>query len=279
MATPMRRLLTGILSCRFQPILRTSDYRCLVALAADGGRCPWQLVGAVCLQRPAVISQVKTAIQEEVAELMQQMEVENSLYSDHEIRLMQDEERLRRKMADDYDSDEDEDGEQDIVMAQDMEDQWEQKMRRFKVSPRVTEADTKNDCTSLNRKLDTNLVLLIKEKLGNEENWLLPQVHWQQGETMRQTAERALSTVSGDNLQARFLGNAPCGFYKYKFPKALRSENRIGAKVFFFKAYLQNREPAIAMKEEDFVWASKSELKGYLKPTYLTEVNRFILAL
>lgn len=220
-------------------------------------------------------------MQQDVAHLMQQMEIEKSLYSDHEIRLMEDEERLRRKMSDDYDSDDDvaDDGGKDIVMTQDLEDKWEQKMRQFRLAPRVTEADADNDKTSLNRKLDTNLILLVKERLGSQDSWLLPQIYWEKGETMRQTAERALSTVSGGNLQVRFLGNAPCGFYKYKFPKAARTEDSIGAKVFFFKAYLQNGDVATTMKKENFVWVSKSELQDYLKPAYLSEVSKCILDL
>lgn len=60
------------------------------------------------------------------------------------------------------------------------------------------EADKKNDRTSLNRKLDRNLVLLVREKLGDQELWMLPQVQWQPGETLRGTAERILATLSGN---------------------------------------------------------------------------------
>ncbi|XP_078539300.1 large ribosomal subunit protein mL46 isoform X1 [Lissotriton helveticus] len=279
MAAPIRPLLAEIFFRRALPVVRTSFFRWLT-VSAGCHQTPWRLLGAVCLQRSAVVSQERTPMQQDVAHLMQQMEIEKSLYSDHEIRLMEDEERLRRKMSDDYDSDDDvDDRGKDIVMTQDLEDKWEQKMRQFSLAPRVTEADAKNDKTSLNRKLNTNLILLVKERLGSQDSWLLPQIHWEKGETMRQTAERALSTVSGGNLQVRFLGNAPCGFYKYKFPKAARTEDRIGAKVFFFKAYLQNGDLATTVQKENFVWVSKSELQDYLKPVYLSEVNKFILDL
>lgn len=60
------------------------------------------------------------------------------------------------------------------------------------------EADKKNDRTSLLRKLDRNLVLLVKEKLGDQEVWLLPQAEWQPGESLRGTAERTLAMLSGE---------------------------------------------------------------------------------
>lgn len=60
------------------------------------------------------------------------------------------------------------------------------------------EADKKNDRTSLHRKLDRNLVLLVREKLGDQDFWILPQVEWQPGETLRGTAERILTKLSGN---------------------------------------------------------------------------------
>ncbi|XP_069812776.1 large ribosomal subunit protein mL46 isoform X2 [Dendropsophus ebraccatus] len=273
MAAPVSRLLTGVLSCRAR-VWQASVAGCR-GLASAPGSSPWRLHGAVCLKRLAVVSQSRTPMQQEVAELLQQIELEKSLYSVHELQLMKDAERLRRKQSNTYDSD-DEDDDQDIVMAQDLEDTWEQKWKQMKLAPRVTEADEKNDRTSLNRKLENSLVLLVKHKIGNEDVWMFPQVEWQTGETMRQTAERALSNLS-DRIEAHFLGNAPCGFYKYKFPKTVRSEDMMGAKVFFFKALLKSKSLLTNKKKGDYVWVSKDELKDYLKPAYLSEVDKFFI--
>ncbi|XP_056427878.1 39S ribosomal protein L46, mitochondrial isoform X2 [Hyla sarda] len=203
------------------------------------------------------------------------IDLEKSMYSDHELQLMKDADRLKSKQSGMYDSDDEE--EQDIVMAQDLEDMWDQKWKQMKLAPRVTEADEKSDLTSLNRKLENSLVLLVKEKIGTEDVWIFPQIEWQPGETMRQTAERALSNLSENSVKAHFLGNAPCGFYKYKFPKTMRSEDTMGAKVFFFKALLNSKSWLTTKKKGDYVWVSKDELKNYLKPAYLSEVDKFVI--
>ncbi|XP_033023457.1 39S ribosomal protein L46, mitochondrial [Lacerta agilis] len=232
----------------------------------------WRLFGALCLQRPHRVSQEMSPEEKEMTELLQQVEMEKSLYSDHELRRFAEEERMQRKKYDD-------DAGQEIVLIQDVEDLWEQKFRKFNPAPRITEADKENDRTSLNRKLDQNLLLLVKQKLGDQDVWLLPQTEWQEGETLRATAERALASLSGSHTEAKFLGNAPCGFYKYKFPKAAQTEGGTGAKVFFFKALLQGSHLPLASEKVDYVWVSKGELADYLKPKYHSQVARFLVDL
>ncbi|XP_073474532.1 large ribosomal subunit protein mL46 [Aquarana catesbeiana] len=269
MAAPVRRLLLGALSCRTVAARRVSGGR-------PSAGSPWILHGAVCLKRAAVLSPRKTEMQQEVADLLQQIELEKSLYSDHEIQLIEDAINLQRKHSGQYDDDFDSDS-KDIVLAQDLEDSWEQKWKTFNPAPRITEADKKGDRSSLNRKLENSLVLLVKERLGNEDLWMFPQMAWQAGETMRQTAERALSTLSGNSTEANFLGNAPCGFYKYKFPKTMRTEDTVGAKVFFFKAMLKSQELQTSKQKGEYVWVSKEELRDYLKPAYLSAVEEFVI--
>ncbi|XP_006970102.1 large ribosomal subunit protein mL46 [Peromyscus maniculatus bairdii] len=278
MAAPMGRTLFGVARGwrRLDSLWAGSPpFRGLSLEAApSGSRSPWRLLGALCLQRPPLITKPLTPLQKEMAELLQKVETERSLYSDHELRALDEAKRLAKKKADLYDDDQDEQG---ITLAQDLEDMWEQAFLQFKPGARVTEADKKNDRTSLHRKLDRNLVLLVREKLGDQDFWMLPQVEWQPGETLRGTAERILATLSENNMEAKFLGNAPCGHYKFKLPKAVRTESDIGVKIFFFKALLLTGDFPQAGKKARHVWASKEELGDYLQPRYLAQVRRFLL--
>ncbi|XP_069722648.1 large ribosomal subunit protein mL46 [Phaenicophaeus curvirostris] len=239
---------------------------------------PWRLFGALCLLRPPRVTQPLEKEEEEMAALMGQIELEKSQYSDHEIRKLQEEEQLRRRKESAYD-DQDEAPGKTVIMAQDLEDKWEQKLLQFKAAPRITDADKNNNRMSLNRKLDSNLMLLVKQKIGNQQLWLLPQVEWQPGETLRGTAERAMAMFLGDDIQAKVLGNAPYGIYKYKYPRAIRTDDTVGAKIFFFKAFLQRSDLSQAELKEDHLWVTKDELGDYLKSEYLKKVNRFLLDL
>ncbi|XP_015449678.1 39S ribosomal protein L46, mitochondrial isoform X2 [Pteropus alecto] len=279
MAAPGMRTLIGVARAwrRFEGLRASSLGSRSLTLAAkpSNSMSPWSLLGAVCLQRPPLVSKPLTPLQKEMAALLQQIEIERSLYSDHELRALDEAQRLAKRKADLYDEEEDE---QNILLVQDLEDMWEQKFLQFKPGARIT-ADEKNDRTSLHRKLDRNLVLLVKEKLGDEDVWMLPQAEWQPGETLQGTAKRTLAALSENNMEAKFLGNAPCGHYKFKFPQAIRTESSIGAKVFFFKALLLTGDFAQAGKKGHHVWVSKEELGDYLKPKYLAQVKRFLLDL
>ncbi|XP_077419742.1 large ribosomal subunit protein mL46 [Vanacampus margaritifer] len=245
-------------------------------LVPETPRSPWTLMAAVCLQRPPVISAELSPVEQRYARLMQQMELEKSILSEHELRLLEDAERLRRKQADDYDDDEDERNDQDIVLTQDLEDEWERKFKTFSPAPRATD-EVDKDLSSWRRLLSDSLVLLYEQQVGSDKLWLLPQAQWQPGETLRQTAQRALASLAEPALKATFLGQAPCGVYKYKLPKAARSDTSVGAKIFFFKAILtrdslSNTEPNGAL-----MWLNKRELQSFLKPAYMMKVERFVI--
>ena len=80
---------------------------------------------------------------------------------------------------------------------------------------------------------------------------------------------------AGLDVQTVFLGNAPCGLYKYRMSRSVRgSEGVTGVKVFFFKAVLSGPLPPPTPSS---LWVRKSELKDYLKPSYLDKIRPFLL--
>ncbi|XP_024151645.1 39S ribosomal protein L46, mitochondrial [Oryzias melastigma] len=272
------RTATSNAACRHFSVASVCRATLQSKIAPETGSSPWTLMAAVCLQRLPVVSADCDPIEERFKQMMLEMELEKSLLSDHELRLLEDADRIRRKQRDDYDSDEEDSrGDQEIMLAQDLEDNWEQKLKSFQPAPRV-QPEVDKDLTSVKRCLADSLVLLAEQRVGDEKLWLLPQAQWQEGETLRQTAERALASLPVAGFKATFLGNAPCGVYKYKLPKAARTESSIGRKVFFFKAVLtDDGEPKAPAGP--FLWLKKSELQPYLKPVYRMKVERFILSL
>uniref|UniRef100_A0A8D2APW9 Mitochondrial ribosomal protein L46 n=1 Tax=Sciurus vulgaris TaxID=55149 RepID=A0A8D2APW9_SCIVU len=142
MAAPVSRTLSGLARGwrRFERIWTGNlDFRSLALEAAPSrSESPWRLLGALCLQRPPLISKSLTPLQEEMAALLQQIEIENSLYSDHELRALDEAQRLAKKKADLYDEEQDE---KDILLVQDLEDIWEQKFLQFKPGARITGYD------------------------------------------------------------------------------------------------------------------------------------------
>ncbi|KAG8001348.1 39S ribosomal protein L46 [Nibea albiflora] len=287
---------TAVSRSGLRPLSSTSVCRATLQSkdVTEKATSPWTLMAAVCLQRLPVISSDLNPIEQQFKDLMSQMELEKSILSDHELRLLEDQERMSRKQSNDYDSD-DEDirMDQDIVLTQDLEDSWEQNFKRVCVDfapqsqrdtvvvKRLTAlfsclADVDENLTSPERCLADSLLLLVEQQVGGRKMWLLPQTQWQEGETLRQTAERALSSLSGAGFKATFLGNAPCGVYKSKLPKAIRTESSVGTKVFFFKAVLSDSSRP-AVPTSPFLWVTKSELQRYLKPAYMEKVDRFVL--
>ena len=83
----------------------------------------------------------------------------------------------------------------------------------------------------------------------------------------------------GPSIEAQFLGNAPWGYYKYKYPKSLRRESgAIGGKVFFYKAVLRSGtvEPA-ADEVADHRWLTAAELRQQLLSSYYRALQRLLV--
>ena len=99
---------------------------------------------------------------------------------------------------------------------------------------------------------------------------------------MRQTAERAVKTKCGDHLKFGILGNSPLSFYKYKYPKHYQTKTeKVGAKVFIFKAYLNSEffDDVIVEGGDnvlDYKWATLEEMQSTLESDTFKAVNKML---
>lgn len=156
-----------------------------------------------------------------------------------------------------------------LQTAQDFEDMSQDELSKFTFATRESVEDKQR----VDRKLDDTLMFLCEHKLGEENTLLLPQGKWIEGETLRQTAERIAKEKCGSNMRLHFYGNAPIGFYKYKYPVNERKVS-VGAKVFFFRAIYKTGE--VADQKDKSLWITDSELKTAVKNNYYLAVKSFL---
>lgn len=233
----------------------------------------WDLVCGLCLERKPIITRSPNDLEIRFSKMLKQIELEKSQKSEHELRHEVDARRAREFEKGKLST-------EDIgtavgQSAAEFEDMSVKELQAFEVAPRITEADEKNDIKSTERKLDKHLLYIIEENLGKDKFWLLPHDLVNEEETLRQAAERILSEKCGSKVHAKFYGNAPCGFYKYKYPINMR-QKALGAKVFFMKAhYLKGSIEE--KKVNDYSWASRDELRNLFHAPYHKAVSSFLI--
>ncbi|CAN8001275.1 unnamed protein product, partial [Ixodes hexagonus] len=233
----------------------------------------WQLVSAVALERKPIITRDMNEFEKRYLEMLRTMEVEASLLSDHELQVKED--SKQKTSAEDG-------GGIKIQTANDIAEEWQKKANEFQPASRLTDADSRGDKRCTERLLSLPLLLVVNQRLGNSHRWILPQTVHSVGETLRQTAERALAEVCGSNLEAQFLGNAPAGCYKYRYPAEFQKDGIVGAKVFFYKAQLKGGALSTdALRKlnraNDFEWLAYTELESRMLPKYCRSVKSFLM--
>lgn len=234
----------------------------------------WDLYAGVLVERLPVVSKSLNPLEKQFQDMLWRVEYENSLKSDHELKhereIVQAELIKKGKVQVDL-----EDGGAKQT-AQDLKDAYVEELKKFQLGSRTTPDDQANKTTSTDRCLEDTLYLLVQQKLGQQQHLLLPQGKRQEGESMRQTAERVLREQCGQELQVLFYGNAPVGFHKYKYPANQRTES-IGAKVFFYRASLRSGQVS-EKQQAKFEWLPKEALNGKLtNAAYAESVTKFLL--
>ncbi|SPR01623.1 unnamed protein product (mitochondrion) [Plasmodiophora brassicae] len=137
--------------------------------------------------------------------------------------------------------------------------------QNFEPAPRVTQDDINDVRTSLDRKLDCELVLIVKDtKTGK---WQFPSAVWTgDPETIRQTADRAISTTIGEELDFQFTGQAPIAHVSY-------TEGGEETRVFFLRAFYVSGQ----VQSQEFLWVTKNEIGEYVDERLNPTIQKLLL--
>ncbi|KFD54355.1 hypothetical protein M514_04698 [Trichuris suis] len=263
-----------------RPVTSQALYRriCNLALSAsksestDPSASRWKIVASVCLERFPIICPELDATQRRYKELVNAVELENSLLSEHEVRLMEDQKRLEQRKANLS-----EDTEDTVLTAQDFEDSSSQEFEAFKKRYMVG-TENVTDKMSLKRCLSRKLVLVVHNPI--KKRWLFPEAYLNDGETLHETSRRAISTLLDVDQFLLPYGYAPIGFHKFKYPKPVAKQNNaIGEKIFFYKCQLQQKNFDKCIKETklDYKWLTHDELVQCIPPNYCSSVRKFLI--
>lgn len=91
-----------------------------------------------------------------------------------------------------------------------------------------------------------------------------------------QTADRILQDTCGKDIKVMVYGNAPCGFYKYKYPTAVRKESEtVGAKVFIY--FARYEKGSLNSKNVDYRWLDREELYKILPNAYAESLSDMLI--
>ncbi|XP_064539427.1 large ribosomal subunit protein mL46 [Drosophila montana] len=243
--------------------------------SAQSANDKWDLYAGVLVERLPVVTKTLNPLERQFQDMLSQVEYENSLKSDFELKHERD--MLQTELIKQGKAQVDLDDSVAKQTAQDLKDAYTEELKKFQFAPRTTPDDAANVTTSTDRCLEDTLYLVVKQKLGQQEHLVLPQGLRQEGESMRQTAERVLREKCGTDLQVLFYGNAPVGFHKYKYPSKQRTEC-FGAKIFFYRASLragnvdEKQTPPIP-----YEWLPKDVLQAKLNTAYAESINKFLI--
>ncbi|EGP88995.1 uncharacterized protein MYCGRDRAFT_39509, partial [Zymoseptoria tritici IPO323] len=149
---------------------------------------------------------------------------------------------------------------------------------------RRTRDDEENNTKSLNRRLDRNLYLLVKNKHGH---WRFPQDRLYAREGLHQAAERVLLQAGGINMNTWVVGNHPIGYYMNKFAAPILSKilpNRLqefGEKVFFMKVRIFAGQTDLKLNElgdTEYEWLVKEEIEERVSKKYWMAIRNMLSA-
>lgn len=198
--------------------------------------------------------------------MLDDYEHEKAMKSDHEMRIEQDIRNMERKRK----------GleivNEPLQTGFEYEEDREKLHDSFFPAARLVNSD---DLSSMNRLLDEKLYLFVPHCLGSGDTWFLPSSSVEGKLSLREAADDALAKTFGSEAleDVTILGNAPSGFYKYRYP--LKSQERqtfTGGKFFLYKAFLKDPRSFIMDDEKKRLWLAKAEMADHLKRNYRIKI-------
>lgn len=222
----------------------------------------WQLFASVIVERPPIVGKDRTELEEAFQLTLDDYEHEKSMKADHEMRVEQDIRNLeaKRKGLEVVN--------EPLQTGFEYEEYREKLYAGFKPASRVSESD---DLRSLGRLLGEKLYLIVPQFMGPEDVWFLPSCPVEGKASLREAVDEALAKTFGGretvNNTVQVLGNAPFGFYKYRYPtESQERQSFFGGKFFLYKAFLKDpRTFELANAEgRKFAWMSKGEMQVHL---------------
>ncbi|KAK5780595.1 mitochondrial 54S ribosomal protein mL46 MRPL17 PWA37_003235 [Arxiozyma heterogenica] len=121
----------------------------------------------------------------------------------------------------------------------------------------ITKADESNDTTSLERQLRKTLYLLVKIKPNDE--WKFPSFEVNSDYALHEVAESGLRDIGGSKINTWTVSRKPVKVLKDKNDESLE---------FFIKSRILTGEFVPKMKDIEFKWLTRDEIKDFVKKDY-----------
>ncbi|ANB13509.1 mitochondrial 54S ribosomal protein YmL17/YmL30 [Sugiyamaella lignohabitans] len=145
--------------------------------------------------------------------------------------------------------------------------------RPIVLNSRHTEADEINDTTSLKRKLDRTLYLVVKEQ--DKNIWRFPAFSLEQKEPLHIAAERGLRQIGGVNINTWTVSNTPAGVTRFNESGQVigKEESTDSSKrEFYIKSHILHGK-FVPQDGQDFAWLTREELGSKLDEPYYNSVE------
>ncbi|EST08307.1 Ribosomal protein L46 [Kalmanozyma brasiliensis GHG001] len=141
--------------------------------------------------------------------------------------------------------------------------------------PRTTEADSKNDVRSLERKLDRTLYLVVKQKSSKgAASWQFPAkalVNTKR-ENLHDVAPASVTEILGNKMDIWLVSNLPIGLYK---PAEGADE-----KTYFLRGHVLAGNAELTKgaerQAEEFQWLTKEEIEKLMDGKYWSNVEELL---